>query len=207
MRTSGLTSGRIHCPHCQKSLSKLGGGVKNHIWRNSSCAKKEVVFLTSRSRILAAQIAAGRRRGLPAGSSHVDGPRSEDREVDYGDKGLDIGNSNDAFPYGEEPDFPDSDKESHPSSNAVNTLDGASMPTDPRSFRVEFDSGAGHILEGDTETVWESLLKEQTRENQPFAPWASEEEWEMVEWFLSSSLSQSDIDKFLKLKYVIIISY
>ena len=66
----------------------------------------------------------------------------------------------------------------------------------------DFPSAAGSILES-----WKSKF-EQLREKQgengdaPWAPFESQEEWELARWLMTSGVSQKKTDNFLKLKTV-----
>ncbi|KAJ7075485.1 hypothetical protein B0H15DRAFT_925432 [Mycena belliarum] len=61
---------------------------------------------------------------------------------------------------------------------------------------------AGAILER-CKTQFEKLREEQTKAGQPpWAPFASEEEWELAHWLMTSGISQSKTDEFLNLKKV-----
>lgn len=49
--------------------------------------------------------------------------------------------------------------------------------------------------------AWEELRSIKDRNN-PFHPWHSQMEYELVEWLATSQLSQAAIDRFLKLNWV-----
>lgn len=50
-------------------------------------------------------------------------------------------------------------------------------------------------------TKWDAM-KANEKERLPFYPWASQSEFEVVEWLSTEGLSQKAIDRFLNLQYV-----
>ncbi len=53
------------------------------------------------------------------------------------------------------------------------------------------------------QTSFEAYCEQQKAANQePWAPFGSEEEWELAWWLMESGVSQKKIDSFLKLKKV-----
>ncbi|KAJ7183395.1 hypothetical protein C8R46DRAFT_884092 [Mycena filopes] len=64
------------------------------------------------------------------------------------------------------------------------------------------DMAAGAILE-ECKTQFEELLeKQKAAGEEPWSPFKSEDEWELARWLMTSSLSQSKTDDFLKLNSV-----
>ncbi len=53
---------------------------------------------------------------------------------------------------------------------------------------------------------WDKM-KANEKERLPFYPWASQEEFDVVEWLSTEGLSQRAIDRFLKLSYVSLLSW
>ncbi|KAJ7718055.1 hypothetical protein B0H16DRAFT_1678191 [Mycena metata] len=64
------------------------------------------------------------------------------------------------------------------------------------------DQNAGQVL-AECETYFETLRNKQVEEGHPpWHPFASEEEWELARWLITSGLSQKKTDEYLKLKAV-----
>ncbi|OCH87280.1 hypothetical protein OBBRIDRAFT_691715, partial [Obba rivulosa] len=69
----------------------------------------------------------------------------------------------------------------------------------PKHPWVESFSGAGLILKEGV-TVFERLKQKKDEKNEPpWAPFESQDEWRLAQWLLSSGLTQKAIDDFLKL--------
>ncbi|TCD60673.1 hypothetical protein EIP91_009707 [Steccherinum ochraceum] len=69
-------------------------------------------------------------------------------------------------------------------------------------FGVDFEPEAGVPLRN-AETSYEQLRKAQVDQNlPPCAPFPDDDEWGLARWLVKSGLSQSEIDKFLKLPIV-----
>ncbi|CDO72633.1 hypothetical protein BN946_scf184985.g52 [Trametes cinnabarina] len=71
----------------------------------------------------------------------------------------------------------------------------------PRKPWIEDFPGRAGTSSGTRETPFERIrrMKEQAGES-PWAPFESEEEWELAKWLVTSGLTQSNIEKYLKLK-------
>lgn len=73
---------------------------------------------------------------------------------------------------------------------------GLSLPT-------EYHKTAGRAYEGDYPTKWEARQVQEMKDGlEPWAPFASVEEWELAKWLMTSEVSQSKISEFLKLPMV-----
>jgi len=68
------------------------------------------------------------------------------------------------------------------------------------------EAAAGAIFgdaEGGCETRFQKISREQQKANQePWAPFDNLSDWELARWLIRSSVSQGEIDKFLKLEAV-----
>lgn len=104
------------------------------------------------------------------------------------------------------PQIPDAqDSPEPPSKRArveeVEDIEPGGLPKRP--FR-RFDTTAGQTY-GEGRTLYERMQEEREREGlgeNPWEPFENQQEWELARWLLSSGLSQSDIDKYLKLEIV-----
>ena len=63
------------------------------------------------------------------------------------------------------------------------------------------DDEAGKPLPGQAEMLWDKMLGQEDS-GQPYAPFQSEEDWELAYWLSTKGLSQGAINHFLKLKWV-----
>jgi len=83
----------------------------------------------------------------------------------------------------------------------------APMPLNPTSSKTNhywvkpLDNESKPKVLGHTRTRWEQMRSNEDPAN-PFAPWNSKEEYELVEWLATSGLSQAAIDRFLNLNWV-----
>ncbi|KAI8989226.1 hypothetical protein BD414DRAFT_372805, partial [Trametes punicea] len=70
----------------------------------------------------------------------------------------------------------------------------------PRKAWVEdFPSSAGEPV-GTAETTFERLRREKEEVgDSPWAPFEDEEEWQLAHWLVTSGLTQTNIEKYLKL--------
>jgi hypothetical protein len=82
--------------------------------------------------------------------------------------------------------------------------DTGGLPLNP--FVDETSSEGAGIASGKGKTLFEEIHERQMREGanegKPWAPFASAEEWGLAKWLMTSGLSQSEIDKYLKLSIV-----
>ncbi|KAK7035124.1 hypothetical protein R3P38DRAFT_3493923 [Favolaschia claudopus] len=70
-------------------------------------------------------------------------------------------------------------------------------------FHPEYEAGAIFRDEQPFETEYESLRRQQEKENlPPWAPFETREEWELAQWLMTSGISQGKMDELLKLKAV-----
>lgn len=80
--------------------------------------------------------------------------------------------------------------------------DAGGLPLDPFTD-VTITPDAGEA-KGRGKTLFEAIHDERkdAKEEVPWAPFASEEEWGIARWLMTCGLSQSEIDKYLKLEIV-----
>jgi hypothetical protein len=92
----------------------------------------------------------------------------------------------------------------HHSAAADRTDDGPAPPLNPSSSRYavrQLDANSQPRVYRMGQTRWEELRSSEDPDN-PFYPWKSQKEYELVEWLATSQLSQAAIDRFLKLNWV-----
>jgi hypothetical protein len=95
----------------------------------------------------------------------------------------------------------------HPPAD-VNSWRGFPMdpgePLDSSGVTIEVYPGAGRVQEHISTSGFDEIRQEQEQKAQGnvFYPFSGETEWELVAWLHHSGVSLSDIDKFLKLRYV-----
>lgn len=84
----------------------------------------------------------------------------------------------------------------------VEDIEAGGLPSDPY---IRLDIAAGKV-KGKGQTSFEELKKKRAedagQEMNPWAPFDSAEEWDLARWLIRSGLSQTEIDKFLKLDIV-----
>lgn len=81
-------------------------------------------------------------------------------------------------------------------------------PLNPKSlgFRHKRHRDAAKTYGDRQQTQWEQIEAAEDP-NQPYHPWNSLEEYELVDWLATSKLSQAAIDKFLALTSVTVSSH
>lgn len=80
--------------------------------------------------------------------------------------------------------------------------DNEAIAIDRNELSEEYLPHAGKVIgEGKSERVQE-YEKQLRNADVPWAPFASYKEWELAEWLIQSGVSQSNIDKLLKLQWV-----
>ena len=77
-------------------------------------------------------------------------------------------------------------------------------PDDSSDVITEVYPGAGRVQEQTSRAGFDDARQEQERKAKGniFYPFSGETEWELVAWLHHSGVSLSDVDKFLKLRYV-----
>jgi len=166
------------CPYCNKTL-QTPGGVDRHVTQTPAC------LLIRNTQLL----------------------NQDGSEMDIDDRegpGNSVGDNN-SSQFDEPPVLP-TPPLPHNSSQSDEPL---MPPTPPSPIRPEpyyhVHSVPGAAQRGSKEgTRWETTLNNEHPEF-PFHPWASEVEFELVEWLTLSKISASAIDEFLRLKFVRII--
>lgn len=74
----------------------------------------------------------------------------------------------------------------------------------PNTFSLLFpeEKHAGRVSGYDGTPFERQFKSQQQKREDPWSPFADEEEWGLADWFMTAEVSQEDIDKFLKLKIV-----
>ncbi|KAI0357791.1 hypothetical protein OH77DRAFT_1583444 [Trametes cingulata] len=71
----------------------------------------------------------------------------------------------------------------------------------PRKPWIEDFTGKAGTVFGEGETQFEAIRRKKEEDgDSPWAPFESEEEWELARWLVTSGLTQSSIEQYLKLK-------
>src|SRR5260370_25859563 len=173
------------CPLCYKMCHLHGGGMANHIWKNSFCHKKQC----QRLRMMSTQIDMAPHTTVPpvTGLSPTpsNSPPGNSSKVNWINLDLDnpfirIGNVD----SGEFDQENDTDIHGNPGQLVA------------KQFKVHLDEEtAGYIIMDDQQPL-------EREENRSYAPWTSKADWELIDWLGTSQLSQGNIYKFLKLEWV-----
>lgn len=83
---------------------------------------------------------------------------------------------------------------------------GTNSSDDNVRYRQDYPHAAG-LTKGQGLGTFQKLRAQQMQQNiPPWAPFESEEEWEMARWMMTSGISQKKMNAFLKLKTVSILS-
>lgn len=73
----------------------------------------------------------------------------------------------------------------------------------PKKVWIEDFPGDAGRPDGTSETLFERMRSEKTKAgDSPWAPFEDEEEWQLAHWLVTSGLTQSSIEKYLKLPIV-----
>lgn len=94
--------------------------------------------------------------------------------------------------------------ESEGGHNAPPPLNPMSSKTDHFWVR-QLDREDAPKIYGMTSTRWEEMRADEDPAN-PFAPWQSKEEYELVQWLAAAGISQAAIDEFLRMSWVMLLS-
>ena len=171
---------RVKCPFCFKCVALHGGGLTNHLWHSSYCRLKK-------NRALWALIRKASR------TRHI-----TDLDSDYSSPSNESALASAHYP-----------QPVNPQNLFLDTLGiietpSAEGPTSDTSLQqyqvVQASETAGFVFPGHQRTLWQRM-NDQEQAGQPYAPWNSKAEWELVCWLSSTQLSRSNIDNFLKLHW------
>ncbi|KAI0685690.1 hypothetical protein BC835DRAFT_1455357, partial [Cytidiella melzeri] len=79
------------------------------------------------------------------------------------------------------------------------------IPVNPFIDNLDTRNAGAKLGRGDNlfAKINKERISEGSNENTPWAPFINGEEWGLVQWLMSSGLSQSEIDKYLKLDMII----
>jgi len=185
-----------HCPHCGRGPFVGERGLTGHISKMRRC--REV-----RSRLASAVDANGGHSPSPTGMTE---PEFDQMDMDYLGYHPSSSADNDRTPA----DAADKNLDEPPDvNNAQTSGDTGPEPLNPHqniTYLVKKVSGAAKIFVDSEPSVrpatqWDRL-KSLENPQQPFHPWASLEEFEVVDWLSSSGLSQAKINDFLNLSWV-----
>lgn len=171
----------FRCKYCT-ALLPTAQGLCSHIAQSSRCQRN-------------AYNEFQQREHSPPSKAHT--PPSEPEAMSDDD---DLPNAD--FDLPRMPSPAEEDKEEPPSKRArVEEIEDEEAPGKTR-WTEPFPFPAGTIL-GRAPTRFEAVRAEQTASGDaPWAPFESEDEWELVRWMMQSGISQKQTDKFLKLKKV-----
>jgi hypothetical protein len=182
------------CPHCGRGPFVSERGLTGHISKMRHCRE-------ARGHLAAAN-ANGEHRPSPAGLAEQESDRMDEDEDHPGHHPTNLFASDDmAADLDEPPNV----------NNSSNSGDAGPEPLNPQqntSYIIKKISGAAKIFDDSEpsiqpETQWDRL-KSLENPRQPFHPWASLDEFEVVDWLSSSGLSQAKIDDFLNLSWVML---
>ncbi len=90
--------------------------------------------------------------------------------------------------------------EDTPDANNIGSR-GSEAKDHDTGLKTLMDADAGRPLPGQTETLWDKMMSQEDC-GQPYSPFESKEEWELVYWLSTEGLSQGAINCFLKLRWV-----
>lgn len=195
----GVFPNLVSCPYCQKSGLKSSKGLNTHISRTRKCRLARFRLLATQSADKEARRNSPTRTGGPDSSS----PGSMRENGETAD--MDV------------------DKDRRPSDWTMDDYFGGTQSDseDPRQSDTEIRSSddplagvfqryrhphAARTYGPSKQTQWEEL-RDAMDQHRPFHPWASRDEFELVEWLSTSKLSQRAIDRFLKLNVVTVSSH
>lgn len=92
------------------------------------------------------------------------------------------------------------DASRHASSHHASSHREPSIDEPDSGYVFHTTPGASRVY-GKQPTKWEHLRSNEDP-TRPFAPWADEEEFELVKWYISARLKKKDIDVHIKLRIV-----
>lgn len=194
----------ISCPYCSRSGLKGGKGLNLHLANSPTCqecaqqSKKKLVAPPQIQRDLGESTPITPRSSPTQQCPHANLSHALEQlapGVDGHDQGSNERQNNFPQPVGDSDD-------NGPSEDQHHNRPGYRMNPGGEDTRFEVHSSPEHgCTYGQRETRWEHLdkLNDPTR---PYHPWRSREEFELVNWLSSASLSQAHINCFLKLSFV-----
>jgi hypothetical protein len=176
------------CRYCKRSaVARSLQGLKSHISQSAKCrARRDEEYTLLR-----------RTRSAQDGTPHTQQPTEHHGQQEEGFEGTDA-------PH------PDDSTDDHRSKRARvdDSDDDENFQPTNINFIVDYpeDARAGAILEDTNdglETRFEKIRRTQQVAGKPaWAPFDSLKDWELSRWLIRSGVSQSEIDKFLKLEAV-----
>ncbi len=181
---------KAQCPFCFKSFTLHGSGIANHIWRSTYCHQKK-------QKVLLRTLLAERN------TSCLPHPRSRTQILASPSPfSNDMGTLQ---PDSQNPFCTTSGVMETPISGEDDDL--LAPESFQKQYHVQLDhESAGFVFPNNQQTLWQ-CLQAQEEAGKSYAPWKSQEEWELVNWLSTTQLSQSDIDKFLKLPWMHTLQY
>lgn len=161
------------CNYCRRTFTS-GAGVKSHIRQTPSCQQEFDKHTYQKGQ--AAQSPSTEAIAAPYNSAFDTAPD---------------------FPMDEEPpskraridDVEDEDDE----------LETGGLPKRPF---VDYSARLSTKIKGRGQTLFEAMDAAQAGKDNPWAPFADKEEWELAHWLMTKGLTQSAVDDYLKLPIV-----
>lgn len=181
----------LECPYCQKSF-RSQHSVDRHISHAQECkAKKQRDVAEKKQRAVAEQYQASHSYDNPRVSPQMDDTPMFDIESSI--------NFNEESVQGSLHDGGDQEME-----DATYECDAGGIPTHLVVEEYPETDGLkpGHVY-GRVQTTFETEKKKRDEAGlSSWSPFKDREEWELAQWLLKSGLSQTAIDRFLKLRIV-----
>ena len=183
----------VKCPYCHHWPLEKTRGLASHIRQKPSCRRAD-------EQVTQANIATKNQQAHPQLSSHL--PTSDashtlpggidtgTRDIEYGDSPPSTSTRNSPFLH---PDDPEDDPDVPGPRPRLN-------PLGPWLY-LDRDEATKPAVGRYVGTKWDAM-KANEKGRLPFYPWASQSEFDVVEWLSTEGLSQKAIDRFLKLQYV-----
>ena len=170
------------CRYCgRKDVSRSLGGLKSHISQTPPCRQKR----------------DEEHRHLPSLKRKRDPPAPVEANETPLHASDNIDNTGD-----------EEDGDPHPKRAHTEAQDPSGFQPTRVTAIVDYpeEAAAGAIIEGaegGCETRFQKISREQQKANrEPWAPFNNLSDWELARWLIQSSVSQGEIDKFLKLEAV-----
>lgn len=178
----------VSCPYCRRYPLEKFRGLAGHIRQSPECERKQAARLSS--------IHTRNHHGAPPHQRGSCDPESNpgcsdplpQQDLDFN---QDIGTSDQDLV----------DERCDATSNGTDSRDRVQLnPSGPWRYLAR-DPGTEPFVGDYAGTAWD---KKKSKEDPKltYHPWASKEEFEVVNWLSSEGLSQGAINRFLKLQYV-----
>lgn len=202
-----MTNKIFKCPYCPQKVGSEQG-LRSHLSQNLRCKARlhKSVF----AKVIRNSRARARARANENESSEQEEDGGGDEEdVEMDDVADDLSDNFDPVPAPVVDDAADGNYSRRTTIEEVEDEDdiGQSMNGTGNRWIHDFPHPAGiAINEGDGEKLSEKF--EKIREGQrmageaPWAPFTSQDEWEVARWLVKAGVSQAKIDEFLKLHKV-----